>query len=39
MQQSIYCLYLNLFDDECKLTSGEIRSVIYEALDILGVEE
>jgi hypothetical protein len=33
-----FFLCFNLFEDE-KYSSGEIRKAVYEALDMLGVEE
>ena len=29
----------NLLEDDSKYTSGEIRKAVYDALDMLGVEE
>ena len=34
-----FFLCFNLLGDECKYTSGELRKIVYDALDMLGVEE
>lgn len=34
-----FFLCFNLLEDNCKYTSGEIRKAVYDALDMLGVEE
>ena len=34
-----FFLCFNLLEDENKYTSGEIRKAVYDALDMLGVEE
>ena len=34
-----FFLCFNLLEDENKYSSGEIRKAVYEALDMLGVEE
>lgn len=35
----MFLLCLNLLEDEEKYTSGELRKIVYDALDMLGVEE
>ena len=34
-----FFLCFNLLGDEEKYTSGELRKIVYDALDMLGVEE
>ena len=34
-----FFLCFNLLEDNCKFTSGELRKMVYDALDMLGVEE
>ena len=34
-----FFLCFNLLEDESKYSSGEIRKAVYDALDMLGVEE
>lgn len=34
-----FFLCFNLLEDENKYSSGEIRKAVYDALDMLGVEE
>ena len=34
-----FFLCFNLLEDDSKYTSGELRKIVYDALDMLGVEE
>lgn len=34
-----FFLCFNLLEDDSKYTSGEIRKAVYDALDMLGIEE
>ena len=34
-----FFLCFNLLGDECRYTSGELRKIVYDALEMLGVEE
>ena len=34
-----FLMCFNLLEDESKYSSGEIRKAVYDALDMLGVEE
>lgn len=34
-----FLLCFNLLEDDSRYTSGEIRKAVYDALDMLGVEE
>jgi hypothetical protein len=35
----MFFVCFNLLEDDSKYTSGEIRKAVYDALDMLGVEE
>lgn len=35
----MFFMCFNLLEDDSKFTSGEIRKAIYDALDMLGIEE
>ena len=34
-----FLLCFNLLEEDSKYTSGELRKIVYDALDMLGVEE
>ena len=34
-----FFLCFNLLEDDSKYSSGELRKIVYDALDMLGVEE
>lgn len=35
----MFFLCFNLLEDDSKYSSGELRKIVYDALDMLGVEE
>lgn len=35
----LFFLCFNLLEDDCKLSSGELRRIVYDTLDALGIEE
>lgn len=34
-----FLMCFNLIDDDSKFTSGEIRKIVYDAMDMFGIEE
>lgn len=35
----MFFMCFNLLEDDSKYTSGELRKIVYDAIDMLGVEE